>query len=273
MKTVFAACFVAIAGLAFAPHGQAETADETAEVMLMGTFHFSSPKADAVKTDSLDVMTDESQAYLEALSRRIARTFRPTRVLLEYAPENDALINERYRQYVSGDYELSVNEVYQLGFRIARDAGLERVDSFDHRDIPWEAEAMLAYAEEHDPDAHAAFYAEIERLTEIAQREQDTLSLAELLARSNDPAEHAANKALYVNTNAIGAGDGYAGADASASWWHRNFRMYANIQALAGPGERVFVLGGSGHIAILADLLALDDEREAVDVRGYLDSD
>jgi hypothetical protein len=28
------------------------------------------------------------------------------------------------------------------------------------------------------------------------------------------------------------AGDAYSGAEAGASWWARNFRMYANIQRL-----------------------------------------
>lgn len=244
--------------------------EPAAKVMLMGTFHFSDPGLDAVKTRSLDVTNDASQRYLETLSLRIAEQFRPTRVLLEYAPDRDAEMNERYRRFLAGEFELGVNEVYQLGFRIARASGLDRVSSFDEREIEWQAEPMLAYAEAHDPAAHAAFEQRIAEITERMQREQDTLSLPALLAQNNNPENHAANKALYIETNDIAAGDGYFGADAAASWWHRNFRMYANIQKAAQPGERVFVLAGSGHIAIIADLLALDGERIAVDVRPLL---
>jgi hypothetical protein len=129
---------------------------------------------------------------------------------------------------------------------------------------------MIEYAKENDPAAKAAWEAEIAAITAELQRRHDTLSLPELLTLSNDPADFAANKALYVATNAIGAGDGYAGADAAASWWHRNFRMYANVQRVAQPGERVLVIGGSGHIAIIADLLALDAARIAADVRPLL---
>ena len=68
----------------------------------------------------------------------------------------------------------------------------------------------------------------------------------------------------------MGAGENYVGADASASWWHRNFRMYANIQKHAQPGERVLAIGGQGHTAILKDLLAIDRDRVAVDVRPYI---
>ena len=60
------------------------------------------------------------------------------------------------------------------------------------------------------------------------------------------------------------------GADAAASWWHRNFRMYANIQKAAALGDRVLVVAGQGHTAILKELLAADDQRRARDVREYL---
>ena len=46
--------------------------------------------------------------------------------------------------------------------------------------------------------------------------------------------------------------------------------MYANVQAAAAPGRRVLVIAGSGHTAILKDLLALDGQRQAEDVLPYL---
>ena len=96
------------------------------------------------------------------------------------------------------------------------------------------------------------------------------MSLARLLQLGNDPERDRENKALYMATNAVDAGGGFAGADASASWWHRNFRMYANVQKAASPGRRVLVVGGQGHTAILKDLLAIDGEREAEDATRHL---
>jgi hypothetical protein len=271
MNNIQASRFILLLLLLLARTGEAQTAQPPAQVMLFGTFHFSDPGNDAVKTRSIDVRTEASQKYLVSLSRKIAAEFGPTRVLLEYSPEAEQAINKRYQEFLAGDYELPVNEIYQLGFRIARDSGLDSVTSWDHRDVHWQAEAMFEYAEQNDPDALASFNARIAEITARMQKDQDSLTLRELLKKQNSPAEFAANKALYIDTNAIGAGDGYAGADASASWWQRNFRMYANIQQVAVPGERVFVLGGSGHIAIIADMLALDAQREAVDVRPLLD--
>jgi glyoxylase-like metal-dependent hydrolase (beta-lactamase superfamily II) len=241
-----------------------------AQVMLLGSFHFADPGLDSVKVQSLDVTTAESQAYLEQLSVRIAQEFRPTTILLEYSADFDATLNERYQLYLADRYELPVNEIYQLGFRVARASGLGALASWDHKGMPWNAEPMFEYAKEHDPKAYAAFEARIAALTAQEQLRQNTMTLQQLLKLNNDPVEFAANKALYIATNAIGAASSYEGADAAASWWHRNFRMYAKVQRIAKAGERVLVIGGSGHIAIVADLLAVDDLRVAVPVLPLL---
>jgi hypothetical protein len=240
-----------------------------AKVMLFGVFHFANPGLDKVKTDQLNVMTDANQSYLEQLAQRIAE-FRPTVVLLEYGPANQAKVQALYETYRAGSRKLKSNEIYQLGFRIAGLANLQSVHTFDERTIGWNAEPMFEYMKTSDTQAEAEInklYADMTRETELAHK---TLSLKELLLQSNDPLQDQLNKSSYILTNDVGAGVNYVGADAAASWWHRNFRMYANIQQAAQPGERVLVIGGQGHIAILRDLLALDEARKAVDVIHYL---
>ena len=70
-------------------------------------------------------MRPEQQAYVVALSERLAR-FAPTKVLLEYTDDADEKINRRYRDYVAGKFELGKNEIYQVGFRVAKLMGHKR---------------------------------------------------------------------------------------------------------------------------------------------------
>ena len=88
-------------------------AAEPAQVLLFGTFHFQDAGLDVVKQQDVDVMTAEAQAYLQGLSERLAG-FRPTRVLLEYAPEEDATINQRYRDYLAGTFAVYSKDIYDL---------------------------------------------------------------------------------------------------------------------------------------------------------------
>jgi len=246
-----------------------EPAPEPAKVMLMGVFHFANPGLDMVKSDVVDVTTPGNQAYLAGLAARLA-AFGPTDVLVECEPSAQASLDVAFDAYRDGASGLTVNEVQQIGFRVAKAAGLARVTCFDEGNVQWNADPMFAYIEAHEPDRKAAMDAMFASLSARETREQTTLPLAELLRLANDPARDRENKDLYIGTNAVDAGGGFVGADASASWWHRNFRMYANVQKAAVPGHRVLVVAGQGHTAILKDLLAIDRARKAEDVTPYL---
>ena len=79
-----------LCGLLLSAAALAQSPQPIAQVMLIGTFHFSDPGQDAVQTRSLDVTTAEAQRFLDELSRKIAAEFKPTRVLLEYSPSSEA---------------------------------------------------------------------------------------------------------------------------------------------------------------------------------------
>jgi len=249
-------------------HAEDEAAQ--AEVMMIGTFHFSSPGKDMVKVKHLDVMDAQSQAYLDALADRLAAEFRPTVVLLEYNPENDAAIQEEYTAYQAGSHELAVNEIYQMGFRIAKAAGNVPIASFDERGIGWDAARLFETLPTTAPETKVALDKTYEELTAQSNEDHATKSLQQLLGQTNDPEVDRANKDLYLITNAVSTNGEYEGALASSSWWHRNFRMYAKIQAHAKPGARILVIGGQGHTAILKDFLATDARIKGVDVRPLL---
>ena len=49
--------------LIIAPQAAWSDEPEPAEVMLFGVFHFANPGHDVVKTEQINVMTEENQAY------------------------------------------------------------------------------------------------------------------------------------------------------------------------------------------------------------------
>jgi hypothetical protein len=259
---------VILAMLTIAPQAALSNEPEPAEVMLFGVFHFANPGLDVVKTDQINVMTEENQAYLDALADRIAG-FNPTKILLEYPPEKDEEYQKRYQDYLDGAYELGSNENYQLGFRIAERSAAETVHGFDEQNVHWNAEPLFAYLEDHDEATSARMDELIKSVTADMEQAHKTLTLKQLLLRANDAEQDRLNRSFYLMTNDVGEGDNFVGADATASWWHRNFRMFAIIQRYAQPGERVLVIGGQGHVAIYKLFLA-DDDRRAVDVTSYL---
>lgn len=230
-----------------------------AKVMFIGLWHFDNPGLDAVKYTSIDVMKPAEQEYLIALSKRIAG-FKPTRILLEYPATRDALMNQRYQDWQAGKFELQVNEMYQLGFRIAKEAGLKRVDGFDVRDVKGD-DSLWPHLMQ-DPALSKEFNAMIAEMSKRLSHLHKTLSLKALLQRNNDPAEDRENMSFYLWLNPIGTEAApHMGSNTASQWWQRNFRMYALVQKAAQPGERVVVIAGQGHTAVMRGMLAADTKR------------
>jgi hypothetical protein len=255
-----------------APSGsKPPSAEAPAEVMLLGVFHFANPGKDMVKTRVVDVMAPANQAWLDAFAARLV-AFKPTDVLVECSPADQGKYAQQFQDYAVGKFELPANENYQIGFRVAKRAGLPGVTCFDEDKVGWDAEPMFDYMAKHEPARKQALEATFQSIGEQMDAEQSTLSLAQLLALTNDPARDALNKGIYLRTNDVDAGGSFVGADAASSWWHRNFRMYANVQKAAAPGHRVLVVAGQGHTAVMKELLADDDQRHARDVRSYLEA-
>lgn len=270
-KLLVQVALAAAVWVAAQPAIAAPTADATAEVMLLGMFHFANPGRDIVKTRVIDVMAAPNQAWLDGFAARLA-AFKPTDVLVECSPADQGSYDQQFKDYLAGKFALPSNENYQVGFRVAKRAGLSRVTCFDEDKVGWDAEPLFDYMAKHEPARKQQLEATFQSVGEQMDKEQATLPLAQLLALANDPARDALNKSIYLRTNDVDAGGGFVGADAAASWWHRNFRMYANIQKAAAPGHRVLALAGQGHTAILKELLADDAERHARDARAYLEA-
>ncbi|RYF85334.1 MAG: hypothetical protein EON98_06870 [Chitinophagaceae bacterium] len=101
------------------------------KILLLGTFHFAYPQADAHKTNEknfVDVLSSQRQREIQELADVIKR-FQPTRIYVESFKQgyHDSL----YAAYVKNDYKLGSNEVYQIGYRIARQMNLPKIYTVD----------------------------------------------------------------------------------------------------------------------------------------------
>lgn len=260
----------ALMGVAWGPgfaSAQA-TAEEPAQVLILGTYHFANPGLDVVQTEVPDVLEPEKQDEIARIVEALSG-FRPTRVAVERRPADAPRLDSLYRAFRAGEHALTRNETQQLGFRLADRFDLEGVDPFDHPgEFPFEA--MMEYAERHDPDFVNMAMSEIQRITDETNERHRTLTIGEILRAMNDPDELAEGHALYMEFARVGAGDTYVGADLLAKWYERNIRMFANLQALAGPGDRLLVIVGAGHAPILRELVAAHARMVLVDPLEYL---
>jgi hypothetical protein len=251
-----------------AAQAQSLSDDDRPQVMVLGTFHFANPGRDIVKFEVADVLSPAKQAEILDVIETLAR-FQPTKIAIEDLPSAAPRIDSLYDAYRAGQHMLSRSESEQLGFRLAARLEHARLYPINHfADSPFEA--MMAYAEEHDPAFLEFVEAEMLRATEESNRRQREHTIGEILRMTNDPGGLAADHGVYMRFVRVGAVDTFIGADVTAKWYERNIKIFANLQRIAEPGDRILVVYGSGHAPILRDLVTYDRGMDLVEPLEYL---
>lgn len=251
---------------------------EKRQLAILGTFHMQSSGQDSVNRND-DVSTPRRQQEIAELVDRLAR-FAPTRVAIESA-RNSTVWNDRYKQWLAGTYTPGMNEIEQIGFRLARKLNLPELTPVDYP--MWMS--GLTPIERHEPKPKQSAPAgptttndESPLMKEVrAQVDKDVAHLAshtvaEHLAYLNAPARAAMNHRWDVLT-ALRPGEGvalYEKADLVTNWYKRNLRIFTNVLDASAPGDRVLLIVGSGHVKILSDWGAEHPDVCLVDVATYL---
>jgi hypothetical protein len=233
-----------------------------AELLFLGVFHFDDKGLDTYKPKfKLDVLSSERQREIEEVVEQLA-AFRPTVVAVEALPSEQARLDSAYASYQSGDHRLGTNEIYQLGFRLAKRAHLQRVTAADaeSRSYMTEAEAMarvkslglnidsVMRAIQSDP-----WSLRYQRLYAYDDSIKTVRPLAEHLRYINSAERlRLAHGAYVVGSFKLGPNADYLGVDDATQWYNRNLRIFSNLQSMSsGPSDRIVVIIGAGHVPIL----------------------
>jgi hypothetical protein len=253
------------------------------DVLLLGTFHFDDPGLDDYQPQfPWNPREPRHQREIaEVVGLLVA--FRPTRVALEWPIARQAALDSAYREFMSAQAPLGTTERDQLGFRLARALGHERVYAID------------APARSYDPNMTQEEYdRHVARLIEgadhqLVARQQDlesryamlarfddslkgTMPLRDYLIRENEPEHVLASHGQYlIGGFYLGRNDDYFGPDMRTRWYNRNLRIFQNLQRITGSSdERILVIIGAGHLPLLRYSVQASPEYRLVEVREYL---
>ncbi|HSR51347.1 MAG TPA: DUF5694 domain-containing protein [Acidobacteriota bacterium] len=254
-----------------------ELSPPQSRILLLGTFHFADAGLDDYKPQhSVDILSPRRQAEIEELIARLA-DFRPTKVALEWRPDRQEKVNRDYQDYLDGDFELSANEVHQIGFRLARKMDHSKVylvDAPGRSYRPWVDPEQWAKenGQQHLLERAAPLWQQFERAARWEDGAKVQRSLRQSLLMLNDPERIRQAHGVYlIGSLAVGDGQHFPGADAKTRWFNRNLRIFANLMRITErPGERIFLIIGAGHLPILTHCVESSPEYELVPAARYL---
>ena len=225
-----------------------------AQVLVVGTYHMSNPRLDAVNVTADDVLARKRQGEIEQLAAKLA-AFRPTKVAVEIPYGRDSVSNSLYQRYLAGTHPLDRTEMQQLGFRIAKAAGLPRIHGVDY-DLDVNLASVMVWAVTHgQPELATAAQSLSTRLLSEADSMMKHATVTEIVAALNSARADSAH-GIYLAALRVGADTSYPGATAAARWYERNLKIASNILRLIdSPTDRVLVIIGAAHGPILRELL------------------
>lgn len=236
------------------------------QVLILGTFHFANPGKDIHNLEAVDVLTDDAQRQIAAIADAIGR-FEPTRVFVEW-PEN--VVDERYAAYLDGSLAPSRNEVVQLGFRLAKAHGLDRIHGIDVEGM-FPFQAVLDWAGRNgrsgEIEAQQARVAEQVRHIETLQREKGIAAALRLL---NDASALRESHGMYMDLLRYGSGNEQPGAALNTAWFDRNIRTCARLLQALADGDRAVAIFGAGHAPWLRRCIEDTPGVRLVDALDYL---
>lgn len=251
-----------------------------AKAMVLGVFHFSNPGLDSYKPKyPFNILEDRRQLELDTLLEKIVQ-YKPTKILIEFNRiEMDSLTQISYQNYLEGnlDIEKESNEVYQIGFKLAKKLGHPRIYCSD-ADAKWFG-VNLDW-DNYDAEAYLKSKGQFEKSSryhyESFYNHQDSLkaiqSLSETIYMLNTPENSLIDHQAYLTSTLEGAGDNYLGADNTARWYRRNLRIFSNAYDFTdfNTEERLLLIYGSGHLWLLKQFFKESPDFDYVEVNDYL---
>lgn len=276
MKWTFLACAAAVAltglsvwaavrptviGGGAAPLSWPDCQPEQVEVLILGVFHFA-------QQDELNVLEPEFQEQVSRLVDEL-EGFGPDKVAVEHPFAENEELNSRYGRYLQREDETPAwtNETAQIGFRLARRFGHDRVYAVDVPIDLWHD--SIRVFDERYPGARRRLRSRWDVLHADPDR-GDGASLAAVLTAGNRDLPPA-NSEMYARFLPLVEGDIYAGALKLRPWYDRNLRIVQNFfRILEEDDERLFMVVGWGHLRVLKQILEITPQLCAVDPVPYL---
>ncbi|HLI93531.1 MAG TPA: DUF5694 domain-containing protein, partial [Puia sp.] len=100
------------------------------KVYLVGTFHFDGAAGDVYESARQDMKTAANQQQLDDLARKLARAT-PDKIFVEWNPDRQGYADTTYQLYLRNQFDLGNSEVYQVGYRLGKMLGHQRIYCVD----------------------------------------------------------------------------------------------------------------------------------------------
>jgi len=251
-----------------------------AQAMILGVFHFNISKSDSYKPEfDFNILEEKRQEELGQLLNKI-EAYKPTKILIEWNRiEDDSIVNVDYQKFLQNNFDISdkSNEVYQIGFKLGKRLGHNKIYCADAKKVWYGVELDW---ENYDDEAYLKSKGQYEKSIRYNYsayfRQADSLKsikpLIEHLAWLNKLSNRLKSHQIYLTSIIEGAGDNYLGADNTGSQYSRNLRIFSNVYDITNfdQEDRILLIYGASHVWPLRQLFIDSPDYDYIEANKFL---
>ncbi len=236
-------------------------------IMIVGTFHMRYTP-DLQRMDLDDLLADSRQQEILTVVKQLKK-FKPSKVALEVVKSEEDKLNREFHQYREGELKLEVDEVHQLGFRIASDLQHEKVHAVDWMDTVGNRGLgqVFEWAEKNQPE-HFRYINENYRSNhELSIGKK---SVYDIIKSQNHESFIEKQHEMYMAIARIGSNVEYIGIDWIRWWYQRNLILYYNLTQITSTSDRTLLIIGAAHVHLVTQFLKESNSFSVVNPLDYL---
>lgn len=265
MKQLFILCFLSLLVVA----GNAQ--QKKTQVLLLGSFHFDNPGLDVAKFENANILSAQRQKEVLEVVEKI-KQFRPDKIFIEMPAERQPKLDSSFTKYKAGELKLSASETHQIAYCVAKELnhpGLYAVD-YTEANFPFDSLMQSATAAKQ-VDFLEMLKQELEKIEQEFNKSLKTKTVKQILLQHNSPEYIKSAVGMYYEFLIAGEKGNHVGSYLTSEWWRRNMVIYENIlKRLDGKEERILILFGSGHTALLHEMMKYSNKLELVPLADVL---
>ena len=238
------------------------------EIMILGTFHMKNHNRDFIYGD-YQIYEEDIENLIDKLSQ-----FKPTKIAIESNRKNSKKVDEDFTKYKRNDFQLSEDEIHQIGFRLGKRLGLSNINCVDWNDKVADSLSMGDVLERIKSSDKSKLVDELfydaENFTKKIEEVNNTHSIVEALKYINS--EEVISESSWLNNRLINfnLNDEYIGNKWLHGWYVRNLNIVSNILKCMEEENRVLIIYGSSHTKLLKEMLGQHPGLELISPLEYL---
>ena len=238
------------------------------KVMLLGCFHFDNPGLDVAKFENVNILSETRQKEVLEIVE-ILKQFKPDKIFVEVPVELQGRLDSNIIKYKSGQFTLRGTETHQLGYRLAKELN-SSLHAVDYRDAQFPFDSLVRSATEAKQFNLLGY---MKRMIDSVQNDfNESLkknTIRELLLNQNTDAVSELQVGSYFDFLVAGKEGNHVGSYLTSEWWRRNMIIYENIlKRLSGKEEKILVIFGAGHTALLKEMMKYNKNFELVPLKS-----